>query len=131
VESGAKSRSVSAVSPAPAPSKAALVGALCTLPFLAANLIVVNRIEPFFSLIRPGLHTSAREYVLLAVVLLLLPVGAFIAARPIFGRPDGPRRFHAVNALLSLGLVLVFLTLAAALGSEIYRCDVLGVPNCD
>jgi hypothetical protein len=43
------------------PAFAAVAGSLFLLPFFAANAIVGNRIEPFFSLIRPGLHTSPRD----------------------------------------------------------------------
>jgi len=110
----------------------AVTGSLFLLPFVAANAIVGNRIEPFFSLIRPGLHTSLREYVLLFVVLLLILVGAVVVARPMLRRDgDGQRRFYPLNAALSALLCLAFVALSVGLGSDIYRCDVLGVPNCD
>ena len=114
------------------PALTAMTGALFILPLLVANAIVGSRIEPFFSLIRPGLHTSGREYVLLAVVLLLIPVGAFVAARPMLlhGR-DGRRRFFPVNATIAVVMSLMFVMLAVGLGTDIYRCDVLGIPNCD
>lgn len=46
------------------PRIAVLLGGLCVLPFLAANAIVANKVEPLFSFIRPGPHTSAFEYAL-------------------------------------------------------------------
>ena len=102
------------------------------MPLIAANAIVGSRIEPFFSIIRPGLHTGPREYVLLGVVLLLILVGAIVAARPMLRRSaNGERRFYPINAAVAALLCLAFLTLALGLGSEIYRCDVLGIPNCD
>ena len=114
------------------PKSAALVGFLFALPFLVANTIVGSRIEPFYSLIRPDTHTSPFEYVLLAVVLLLLPVGAFIAVRPMFPkRVGGKREFYLVNITLAAILVSGFLALSIGLGSDIYRCDVLLIPNCD
>lgn len=114
------------------PTLAAISGALLALPFLTLNAIVGNRIEPFFSLIRPGINTSPAEYLLLFVVVLLIPVGAVVAARPMLHkRLDGKRRFHFVNAILAAVLALLFVFLAVGLGSEIYRCDVLGIPNCD
>ena len=114
------------------PSIAAFTGSLFVLPFLAANAIVGGRIEPLFSLIRPGVHTSAREYVLLAVVLSLIPVGAFIAARPMFHSSiDGHRRFYPVNAVVAGLMCVMFVAVSFGLGSDIYRCDVLGIPNCD
>ena len=114
------------------PAVAAVAGGLCLLPFLAANAVVGNRIEPFFSLIRPGEHTSAREYVLLAGLLALVLAGAFVAAAPMLRRgDDGRRRFYPLNAALALGLGLMFVAISYGLGSDIYRCDVLGLPNCD
>jgi len=114
------------------PKSAALVGFLLALPFLLLNTIVGSRMEPFYSLIRPDIHTSPFEYVLLAVVLLLLPLGAFIAARPIFQKgADGKRKFYLVNIILASILVTGFVALSVGLGSDIYRCDVLQIPNCD
>ena len=114
------------------PASAAVLGSVLLSPFLVLNAIVGNRIEPFFSLIRPNVHTSVREYVLLATVLLLLPIGAFIAASPLFRkRADGARRFLIVNAAVAVALVAVFVVVSVALGSDIYRCDIQQIPNCD
>jgi hypothetical protein len=114
------------------PSLAALNGLLLALPFVVMNAIVGNRIEPFFSLIRPGIHTSPVEYVLLFVVVLLIPVGAFVAARPLLQKgADGKRRFHVVNAILATLLCMFFVALSVGWGSDIYRCDILRIPNCD
>ncbi|HET7771741.1 MAG TPA: hypothetical protein VFN74_23410 [Chloroflexota bacterium] len=96
------------------------------------NAIVGGRIERFFSLIRPGPHTSASEYVLLFAVLLLLPVGALIAARPLTERgPTGMRPIHALNGAVAVLLTIGFAAISLGLGTEIYRCDVLQIPNCD
>lgn len=114
------------------PRLAAAVGALLAVPFLTANAIVASRLEPFFSLIRPGPHTSGREYVLLLVAVFLLPVGAFIAARPMLRAGlTGRRRFHVLNGFVAALLLAAFAALTVVLGSEIYRCDVLQIPNCD
>ena len=114
------------------PATAAWIGSLLLLPFVIANAIVANRIEPFFSLIRPGAHTSPREYVLLAVVLLLLPLGAFVAARPLLARDAaGRRRVYPLNAALAGLFLAAFLAITSGLGADIYRCDILGLTNCD
>jgi hypothetical protein len=110
------------------PNTAALVGAALVLPFIVLNAIVSGRLEPFFSFIRPGFHTSPLEYVLLFGSLLLLPFGAVIALRPAF---SGQRHFSVLNALLAGLLVIAFVALAVGLGSDIYTCDVLHIPNCD
>jgi hypothetical protein len=116
----------------PNPTLAALRGLFLVLPFVTMNAIVGNRIEPFFSLIRPGIHTSPREYVLLFSVVLLIAVGAFLAARPLLQKgTDGKRRFHAVNAIVATLLCMAFVAVSVGLGSDIYRCDILRIPNCD
>jgi hypothetical protein len=114
------------------PKAAALVGSLFTLPFLILNAIVGNRVEPFFSLIRPGIHTSLLEYVLLFIVLLLIPTGAFIVLCPISRQgAAGARRFPLVNGVIAALLIVVFAFVSIGLALEIYRCDVLLIPNCD
>ncbi len=114
------------------PRSAALVGLLFLAPFVLLNAIVGNRIEPFFSLIRPGLHTSPFEYILLVIVLLLIPVGSFIAIRPLFQRrAEGKRIFYLVNIILAALLLIAFIMISVGLGSDIYRCDVLQILNCD
>ncbi|HXF62671.1 MAG TPA: hypothetical protein VNK95_13700 [Caldilineaceae bacterium] len=114
------------------PKAAALLGFLLMLPFVALNAIVGNRIEPFFSFIRPAGHTSPLELVLLFAVILLIPVGALIAGLPMLQRgADGRRPFYLVNGILAALLVAVFVLLALTLGEEIYRCDILQIPNCD
>ncbi len=114
------------------PKSAAVLGALLFAPFLILNAIVGSRLEPFFSLIRPGIHTSPHEYVLLFVVLFLILVGAIIAAGPMLQKgADGKRKFYLVNGILAAILLVVFVSLSVGLGSDIYRCDVLKIPNCD
>jgi hypothetical protein len=109
------------------PRSAAVVGLLLTVPLALLNAIIGDRVEPFFSLIRPGLHTSPGEYVLLVAVLLLLPMGAVIAIRPMLET----RRLYLVNAAVAALLLVAFVAVSIGLGSDIYRCDVLRIPNCD
>jgi hypothetical protein len=110
---------------------AALAGLMCLLPFVLLNMIVAKRVEPFFSIIRPGIHTSTQEYFLLAFALLLIPLGAFISLRPVRKTADGMRRFYLLNSVTAALLLVVFTAIAMALGPEIYRCDILQIPNCD
>lgn len=114
------------------PKSAALIGFLFALPFLILNTIVGSRIEPLYSLIRPDTHTGTFEYVLLAFVLLVIPIGGFIAARPMLRiGVNGERKFYLLNTILAAILIAGGIALFVGLGSEIYRCDVLQIPNCD
>ena len=114
------------------PRSAALISLLFIAPLILLNQIVGNRIEPFFSLIRPGIHTSPVEYVLLLFVCLLLPVGAFVAIQPMLRKGvDGKRKLYLVNRILATPLLMVFALISLAWGSEIYRCEILQIVNCD
>lgn len=111
---------------------AAFRGLLLLLPFLILNAIVANRIQPFFSWIRPGPHTSLQEVVLLGLVLLLLPAGAWVALRPIWNNSGRMQRHvYVANLAVAALLIIAFSALSLGLGSEIYACEVLRVPNCD
>ena len=114
------------------PKSAALVGLLFTTPWVLLTTIAGNRIEPFFSFIRLVETTGPFEYILPISVLLLIPAGSFIAIRPIFQMgAEGKRKFYLVNVLLGAFLLIVFVMLSVSLGSVIYTCDVLQIPNCD
>jgi uncharacterized membrane protein len=113
------------------PWLAALVGLLFVLPFLATNFIVVYRIEPFFSLLRPGPNTGPFEYLVLAILLLLMLVGALIALSPLRRGADGRRRFPPLNIAVAALLLVGFTVITVNLGQEIYACDIAGIPNCD
>ena len=105
------------------PRVAALVGLGLALPFVVLNAIVVTRLEPVYSMI---------PAVLLYTSVLLIGLGAVVTAWPTLWRgPDGRRRIYVVNALLAVVLSAVFVLLVVGLGEEIYRCDILDIPNCD
>jgi hypothetical protein len=113
------------------PWLAALLALLFVVPFLVTNFIVVYRLEPFFSLLRPGPHTGPFEYLVLAIVLLLVLAGAFVALAPLRRGTDGKRRFPPLNIAVAALLIAGFLLVAVNLGQEIYACDIAGIPNCD
>ena len=113
------------------PWLAAVVALLFVVPFFVANLIVVYRVEPFFSLLRPGPHTGPFEYLVLAIVLLLVLAGAIVALAPLRRGTDGKRRFPPLNIAIAVLLIAGFTVIAVTLGQEIYACDIAGIPNCD
>ncbi len=110
----------------------ACIGLLSLVPFLLVNTIAMRQIEPFISFLRPDGHTSAIEIVLLFLVLLVFPFGgAYISLLPILRSVYGKRKFYLVNAAIACVLVLSSLTIASLLGIELFRCEVLHIPNCD
>lgn len=115
---------------------AALVAFLFTLPFMILNTIAGNQIEPFYTIFEVntggGFWDHPVGHISLIAALLLLPVGAVIAIRPMFHMgADGTRKFHLVNITLAVIMIAFFFLISGALISEIYRCNVLQIPNCD
>lgn len=109
---------------------AAFVGFLFSLPFITTNFIISLRIEPFYSFI--GTFPSVRNSTFFPLFLLLLfPIGAFIALKPMLKTSKKKRKFYLINISLASILLIVFLLLFFALAVDTYRCDVLKIPNCD
>ena len=114
------------------PRSAALIGFALLLPLIVLNAIVGNRIEPWFSMLRPGSGSSTREYVVLVLALLLLPIGAWVALAPMIrNRRESGLRIHPFNAVVAGLLLALFAVISTAFAADIYRCDVLQIVNCD
>lgn len=118
------------------PKSAALIAFLFTLPFMVLNTIAGNHIEPFYTIFMVntggGFWDHPIGHISLIIALLLLPAGAVISIRPMLQRQaDGTRRFLFINTLLAVILLTFFFLVSNALISEIYRCNVLDIPNCD
>lgn len=112
--------------------QAAFVGFVFTLPFLILNKIANDQIEPFYALIQTnGFFVNPFAYFLLAISLLLLPIGAIISIQPLFQKTNERHKTYFINIILSITLILFFIVISLAFGSEIYQCEVLRVPNCD
>lgn len=110
----------------------AFVGLALLLPFLILNYIVANGVEPFFSWIRPGLHTGNLEYIVLFITIFLIPVGIYIAMHPMLQKVEkGEQKYFLLNVLVAIALSMIFIMLVSTLGAEIYYCDILHIPNCD
>lgn len=118
------------------PKSAALFSLLLTLPLILLNTIAINRIEPFFTIFQINTGGSFGDHPIghsaALVALLLLPCGALISMRPLLQTGGGSKRaFYLVNIFLSVLLVAAFVLIVGALFEEIYRCNVLQIPNCD
>ena len=96
------------------------------------NVIVAVRPEPVYSYLGSVGVISASPLPLVPILILLGLIGSFVAAWPMLQKPEGGRRrIQPLNAVLSLGLLCGFAFIAFVLGEEIYRCDILRIPNCD
>lgn len=118
------------------PKSAALFSFLLTLPLILLNTIAINRIDPFFTIFQINTAGSFWDYPIghstALVALLLLPCGAAIALRPLLQTGgSGKQAFYLVNIFLSVIMLAAFVLISGALIEEIYRCNVLQIPNCD
>ncbi len=111
--------------------RTALAGLAFVVPFLVLNTIVARPIQPLLALLRPDGHSTPLEYALLATVLLLLPAGAFVALTPATLRPATFPRPPLANAAIAALLLGGFALVSFALFEDIYRCELLAIPNCD
>lgn len=119
------------------PNRAAFISILLFLPFFLLNLMVSQDIEPIDSFFRSvisldGLRTNPLGHLVFLVCIMLIPVGSIIALRhAIQSGTDGKRQVHAVNLILGAITMLFFVMVAGALITEVYRCDMMLIPNCD
>lgn len=121
------------------PSLAALAGLLCTLPVILLNSIAgggPSRLRTFFLIGgEGGFRGNPVGYLATAAALGLLLVGAWVALRPLRASAGEPGRSRwaswLVNGGVALLLVALFALITIALGVDIVRCDLLGIPNCD
>ncbi len=112
-------------------NRSALFGFLFAVPFIVANFVVVLHLEPLYSFLGsfPLLKNSAFMPLFL---LLLFPVGAFIAIRPVLQKGvDGKRQWYMLNILMPTLLLASFALIFTAFAEDIYNCDILRIPNCD
>ena len=114
------------------PRKSALIGLLLTSPFILFDAIVIARIEPFFSLIRPDADTSMSEYLMLFFALLLFPIGLFFVVRPMLERDQNGRyTFYTFNVIAAVIILVLMILLWAGFSSDTISCDILKVITCD
>lgn len=119
------------------PNRAALTSVLLFLPFFVLNLLVGRDIALIDTLFRSvfsldGFRTNPLGHIVFLAVILMIPVGSVIALRSaVQQRPGETRKVYVVNLILGAVTLLFFVVLASALIMEVYRCDVLLIPNCD
>ncbi len=107
----------------------ALLATLFAVPLLMMNHVVVFRLDPVFSWLRPGPHTGPYEWAILWTLLALLLVGAIVALLPMI-RARANRWRLVPNVLVSGILIASFVLLSIALGHDM-TCDAVASGTCD
>jgi hypothetical protein len=115
----------------------AFIACLLLLPagiMLASIVFHIEAVETFMKsfLTEDGETPSVlgRAYMLFA--LLALPVSLVLAVWPMLRKgANGQRSFYLANALVALIALILLVPIVFGIGEEVYRCDILKIPNCD
>lgn len=112
-------------------ARTALIGFAFVLPFVLANFIVSLRIEPFYGFL--GAFPAVRSSPIFPLLLLLLfPAGAIVSLYPMLSKgKDGRREISILNGILSALLLAIFMFIFIPLAKDMYKCQILQIPNCD
>jgi hypothetical protein len=118
------------------PNLALLIGFLMIVPFIMLNTIIANRVEPLYSFfkISSPVDFGGNPVGVFALIisLLLILAGIGIIITPLLHKnTEGNRKFYPVNFTIASILFLGLALLLGGLAIEVYRCDILQIPNCD
>lgn len=106
-----------------------LLALLFAVPLLVMNHVVVFRVDPVFSWIRPGQHTGPYEWAILWSLLGLVLIGAVVALLPLL-RPRANGWWLVPNLAIGGMLLASFVLLSVALGHDM-TCDAIASKTCD
>lgn len=113
---------------------AALVLALPMLGLVPSIAFDFYAVESFVKMLFAGTdgHPTPIGYAFLGMGLLALPLGLIVALRPVLFREGAGFRAVLILNLIVVALIITLMVPTwGELASEIYRCDVLRIPNCD
>jgi hypothetical protein len=119
------------------PKASALIGALLALPMGILIPAVAFELWPIESALKAmltidGSQPNALGSVVIFGGLLALPVALAVSVWPMARKgADGRRRLYVVNLALAAVIVALMAPTWGGLAEEVYRCDILQIPNCD
>ena len=119
------------------PKSAALIGFILLLPLFILNVMAGLDIEAFDIFFRSIFSIDMYRInplgsFVITVAILLLPVGLIFTLWPMLRKgADGKRRLYIVNLILAAFIFVFLVIFVGGMTSEVYRCDVLRIPNCD
>ncbi len=117
--------------------KSAIIGFLLSLPIavlLSSIVFRITVIESFLKMIltNDGDRPNGLGFAFMIGGLVALPFALAISLWPMLRKDKkGKRHFYLVNALVAVLVLILMIPTWGALAEEVYRCDVLQVPNCD
>ncbi len=116
--------------------RAALIAFLLALPMAILVLSIELDIEVIENVLKSiltndGDRPTALGFAYMAVGLLLLPVSLVVSLWPMRKKKDGKRPVYILNLVVAACVIALATPIVAGLAKDIYRCDILKIPNCD
>jgi hypothetical protein len=113
-------------------NKALLIGVALFMPMFLMNLFAVMDIPTFDNMFRhvfsvDGFTLNPYGTLTIFILLLLVPIGGVITLMPMFQQ----RKIFLLNLLVGLFMISVFAMFVYGMGHDMYKCDILKIPNCD
>ena len=107
-------------------NKNLFIGILFALPFFILNALVVSGVS-ILKILRPEGHTTGYEQIFILGLLSLVFIGGVVSLYPAMKA----RRLMVLNVVVGVLLVGFSVVAGYGLGSDVYHCDILRIPNCD
>lgn len=116
--------------------RAALIGFLLALPMGILVLAIVLDMEFIETILKSmltndGDRPTAFGFAYMAVSGLLLPIALGVSLWPMRKNKDGKRSVYVLNLVVAAIIVALMIPTWGGIAKDIYRCDILGIPNCD
>ena len=115
----------------------ALIALLLALPMavlLGSIVFEIQLVETAFKAVftTDGDRPNIFGFIFMGTALLALPIALVISLWPMIrSGTNGKRHFLLANALVAVLVVTLMTPTWGGLAKDIYRCDILGIPNCD
>lgn len=90
-------------------------------------MLVAMQATFFLSLLRPLGQTTSYEQMLVLALIALVGVGGVVALLPLLT----DKRLYIVNIIVGVVFVAFAIFAGYGIGIDVYRCDILKIPNCD
>lgn len=120
------------------PERYALVALALTIPIAILVAAISFKIEPLETALKEIFADENDRPTVLGSIyvfggLLALPVALAVSLWPVLrdGLREARRHLYIANLAMALVVLALMVPTWGAIAEEIYRCDVLRIPNCD
>lgn len=118
-------------------NKAALAAGILAIPMGLLILGIFFGATPIESALKSVLTIDGNTpnlfgRIFMFMALFGLPVGLLVTLWPMAKKgTDGKRKAYPINIVVAIIIALMMIPTWGGLAQDIYRCDILKIPNCD